>query len=92
MEVAETLHNMGNCCAKQSDFDNAAIHYEQSLIIKRMIDGESLSTAKTLHTIGLVNEEIGLLDDAFKYYEDSYKIRLAQLGESSLDVAFSLHR
>lgn len=92
IEVAETLHNIGNCFAKQNDHDNAAIHYEQSLIIKRMIDGKSLSTAKTLHTIGLVNEEIGLLDDAFEYYEDAYKIRLNALGETSLDVAFSLHR
>ena len=91
-EVAEILHNLGNCAAKQDDFDSAAIHYEQSLIIKKLKYGDSESTAKTIHTIGLVNEKLGLLDDAFKYYEDALRIRMDRLDANHLDVAFSLHR
>jgi len=92
-ECGETLHNMGNCAAKQLDFDKAAECNEKSLIIKRLAFGNnSLSTAKTLHNIGVVNEELGLLDDSLNYYKDALAVRTILLGKRHIDVAFSLNR
>jgi len=92
-KVGETLHNMGNCAAKQHDFDKAAECYEKSLIIKRLAFGNnSLSTANTLHNIGMVNEELGLLHDSLNYYKDALAVRTVLLGKKHVDVAFSLHR
>jgi tetratricopeptide (TPR) repeat protein len=91
-EVAETYHNLGNCSAKQGDFDNALIYYEQSLIIKKMNYGDTESTATTIQTIGMVNEEQGMLDNAFGYYQEALNIRMNKLGANHLECAFSLHR
>jgi hypothetical protein len=52
----------------------------------------SLTTCKTLHNIGYVNEQLGFIDDALKYYQDALGVRTNLLGDNHIDVAFSLHR
>ena len=76
------------CTAKQMDFDKAAECNEKSLIIKRLAVGNnSLSTAKTLHNIGVVNEGLGLLDDSLNYYKDAVAVRTMLLVNRHTDVA-----
>ena len=91
-DVGETLHNLGNCSAKQRLYDKAAESYKESLEIKRLAYGNnSISTMKTLHNIGVVSKASGDIDVALICYQDALKVRTVLLGENHLDVAFSLH-
>ena len=38
----------------------------------------------------MVNEELGLFDDAFQYYEDAMRMQMEILDQNDLDIAFSL--
>jgi len=46
---------------------------------------KSETTAKTIHNIGVVNEELGLFDDAFQYYEDAMRMQM------EISIAETLH-
>ena len=91
-EVAETYHKMFNCCSKQQDYDNALIFYKQSLIIEKWTKEIQYQQQKQFIRIGLVNEDLGLLDDASEYYDNALKNRMKILGSNDIDVAFSLQR
>ena len=91
--IAETMHNIGNCEARDGQFDNSLRSYGEALRIKKMVFPERhISIAKTEHCMGLAMLQLGNLDDALKYFEPSLNVRREFLGGSHLDVSFSLHR
>jgi tetratricopeptide (TPR) repeat protein len=92
-DIAETLHNIGNCEAKEGRFEDSLRSYEEALRIKvKVHPNDQLSIAKTKHCIGLAMLQLGNLDDALKSFESSLKVRRALLGDAHLYVSFSLHR
>lgn len=92
-DIAETMHNIGNCEAKEGRFQESLHSYEEALRIKMKVQpNEQLSIAKTEHCIGLAMLQLGNLDDALKSFESSMKARRSLLGDNHLDVSFSLHR
>jgi tetratricopeptide (TPR) repeat protein len=92
-DIAETMHNIGNCEAKEGSFQESLRSYKEALRIKLKVHpNEQLSIAKTEHCIGLAMLQLGNLDDALKSFESSMKVRRALLGDNHLDVSFSLHR
>jgi tetratricopeptide (TPR) repeat protein len=94
LEMADTLHNIGNCLAKDGEFEKCLDTYAESLRIKRnLLPGEHVSIAKTEHCIGLALLQVGKdLDKALGYFLSSMKTRCLLLGNNHLDVSFSLHR
>ena len=91
--IAETMHNIGNCEARDGQFENSLLSYEEALRIKKNIFPERhISIAKTEHCMGLAMLQLGNLDAALEYFESSLKVRRSLLGSSHLDVSFSLHR
>jgi tetratricopeptide (TPR) repeat protein len=92
-EIAETMHNIGNCEAKDGRFDESLRSFEEALRIKNQIcPNEGLSIAKTEHCMGLVMLQLGNLDAALGFFEKSLKVRRALLSNDHLDISFSLHR
>ena len=91
-DVAETLHNMGNCAAKKGDLDDAKSYYDESLRIKRKNLGNGhASVAQTLHNLGNIMSQKGSTEAAMQNYQDALSIRVNTLGTDHLDVAYSLH-
>ena len=91
-DVAETLHNMGNCSAKKGDLDDAKSFYDESLRIKRKNLGNAhASVAQTLHNLGNIMSQKGSTEVAMQNYQDALSIRANILGTEHLDVAYSLH-
>jgi len=92
-EIAETMHNIGNCEAKDGRFDESLRSFEEALRIKNKIcPNEGLSIAKTEHCMGLVMLQLGNLDAAQGFFEKSLIVRRMLLSNDHLDVSFSLHR
>ena len=92
-DIAETMHNIGNCEAKEGRFEDSLLSYEEALQIKnKVIPNKQLSIAKTEHCMGLAMLQLGNLDTALEFFEKSLKFRQALLGNNHLDVSFSLHR
>ncbi|KAL7554811.1 hypothetical protein ACHAWF_018356 [Thalassiosira exigua] len=95
--VADTWHNIGNCEARDGRFDDSLRSYGEALWIKREIftveeeRSGALSIARTEHCVGLAKLQLGNLDGALESFEDSIKVRRKFLGDSHLDVSFSLH-
>lgn len=91
--IADTLHHIGNCEAREGKFESSLRSYEESLQIKRRIRSSNMpiSIAKTEHCIGLANLQLGDLDAALVSFTKSLSVRRDLLGKH-LDVAFSLHR
>ncbi|KAL7533737.1 hypothetical protein ACHAXR_005416 [Thalassiosira sp. AJA248-18] len=92
--IAETLHNIGNCEAREGQFENSLRSYGDALKIKKkifLVEGGHVSIAKTEHCIGLAMLQLGKLDEALGSFEASLKVRRRLLGNDHLDVAFSLH-
>ena len=90
--IAETLHNIGNCEAREGQFENSLRSYGEALRIKKKIyPNEHVYIAKTEHCIGLAMLQLGNLDAALESFETSMKARRTLLGDH-LDVSFSLHR
>ena len=91
--IADTMHNIGNCEARDGQFENSLRSYEKALRVKRTISPENhVSIAKTQHCMGLALLQLGNLDEALEYFEASLKVRRELLGGSHLDISFSLHR
>ena len=91
--VAETLHNIGNCEAREGQFENSLSSYEEALQIKKkFFPKEHATIAKTEHCMGLAMLQLGNLDDALEMFEKSGNVRRKLLGNDHLDVSFSLHR
>ena len=92
-EIADTLHNIGNCEASLGHFENSLLSFKEALRIKKKIyTAVHLSIAKTEHCTGLVMSQLGNLGDALMLFQSSLSIRKALLGCDHLDVSFSLHR
>jgi tetratricopeptide (TPR) repeat protein len=92
-DIAETMHNIGNCEAKEGRFEDSLRSYEEALQIKnKVLPKEQLSIAKTEHCMGLAMLQLGNLDTALELFERSLKVRRALLENNHLDVSFSLHR
>ena len=93
LEMADTLHNIGNCEAKEGEYEKCLDTYSESLRIKTSIlPMEHASIAKTEHCIGLAQMQAGYLEKALGYFLSSIKARRSLLGNDHLDVSFSLHR
>lgn len=93
LEIADTLHNIGNCEAKEGEFEKCLDTYAESLQIKKnILLAEHVSIAKTEHCIGLAHLQVGHLDKALGYFLASMKARRSLLGNDHVDVSFSLHR
>ena len=93
LEMADTLHNIGNCEAKEGEYEKCLDTYSESLRIKTSIlPAEHASIAKTEHCIGLAQMQAGYLEKALDYFLSSIKARRSLLGNDHLDVSFSLHR
>lgn len=91
--IAETMHNIGNCEAREGQFESSLRSYGEALRIKRKIfPKEHISIAKTEHCVGLAMLQIGNLDAALESFEASLKVRRTVLEDDHLDVSFSLHR
>ncbi len=92
-EIADTLHNIGNCEARLGHFENSLPSFKEALRIKKKIyTAVHLSIAKTEHCLGLVMTQLGNLNAALMFFQSSLSIRKALLGCDHLDVSFSLHR
>ena len=91
--IAETMHNIGNCEAKEGRFKDSLCSYEEALRIKKKFyPNMQLSLAKTEHCKGLAMLQLGDLDAALELFEKSLIARRALLGDDHLDVSFSLNR
>ena len=94
--IADTMHSIGNCEARDGLFEDSLRSYEEALRIKNNIyhpdKGNNISVAKTEHCIGLALLQLGNLDDALQHFQSSLKARRELLGNDHLDVSFSLHR
>jgi tetratricopeptide (TPR) repeat protein len=92
IDVAETLHNMGNCAAKANDLNDARTYYDESLRIKRKrLGSNNTSVAQTLHNIGNVLVGQGKNDAAMRSYQEALSLRRDVLGNDNIEVAYSLH-
>ena len=93
-EIAETLHSIGNCEARDGRFEDCIESYNSALEMKRKVfgDADHVSIAKTEHCVGLALLQLGQYDEALTSFDSSLKARRSQLGQDHLDVAFSLHR
>ena len=90
--IAETLHNIGNCEAREGEFESSLRSYGEALKIKRKIfQDEHISIAKTEHCMGLAMLQLGNLDGALDLFLTSMKVRRKLLGDDHLDLSFSLH-
>lgn len=93
VDIAETMHNIGNCEAKEGRFEDSLRSYEEALRIRNKVHpNDQLSLAKTEHCKGLAMLQLGDMDAALELFEKSLKVRRALLGNDHLDVSFSLHR
>lgn len=93
VEIADALHNIGNCDARMGHFENSIPAFEEALRIKKLIyPAVHLSISKTEHCLGLVLSQLGSLDQGHKLFQSSLNTRRALLGNDHLDVSFSLHR
>ena len=92
LDVAETLHNMGNCAAKAGDLNEARSYYDEALRIKKkQLGSNNTSVAQTLHNIGNVLVGQGSNDGAMKSYQEALTLRRSVLGDDNVEVAYSLH-
>lgn len=90
--IADTMHNIGNCEAREGQFEDSLRSYEEALRIKKeILPKEHLSIAKTEHCIALAKLQLGDLDSAQASFESSLKTRQSLLGGTHIDVSFSLH-
>ncbi len=94
LEMADTLHNIGNCEAKEGEIEKCLESYDSSLRIKRNILPEEYhaSIAKTEYCIGLAQIQAGKFEKALGYFLSSIEARRSLLGNHHVDVSFSLHR
>ena len=94
--AAITYHELGNATMKQgqvtmkqSELYAAKDWYEKALAIKREIDNTSSSTAATCHQLGMVEYELGNLDNAEVHYKEAQSIELSLHNEH--EEAKALH-
>jgi len=92
-QIADTLHNIGNCEARLGHFEESIPAFEEAMRIKKTIYPlVHLSISRTEHCAGLVMSQLGKLDEALTLFQSSLNTRRSLLGNDDLDVSFSLHR
>jgi len=89
LDVATTLHNLGNVAQDRGDLARAEQLYQQALAIEEKLAPNSLQVATTLHNLGSVAADRGDLARAEQLYQQALAIR-EKLAPNSLDVAGTL--
>jgi Tfp pilus assembly protein PilF len=86
LDVADTLHNLGNVAYSRGDLARAEQYYQQALAIFEKLAPNSLQVAGTLNNLGLVALDRGDLAAAERYLQQALAI-FEHLAPNSLQVA-----
>jgi CHAT domain-containing protein len=90
LQVAGTLHNLGNVAYSRGDLARAEQLYQQALAIREKLAPNSLQVAGTLHNLGSVALNRGDLARAEQLYQQALAI-YEKLAPNSLQMAGTLH-
>jgi Uncharacterized protein conserved in bacteria, COG4995 len=90
LQVATTLHNLGNVAYSRGDLARAEQLYQQALAIYEKLAPNSLDVAGTLHNLGSVARNRGDLARAEQLYQQALAI-YEKLAPNSLEMARTLH-
>jgi Tfp pilus assembly protein PilF len=74
LQVASTLHNLGNVAYSRGDLAAAERYYQQALAIFENLAPNSLDVAGTLNNLGNVARNRGDLARAEQYYQQALAI------------------
>jgi tetratricopeptide (TPR) repeat protein len=73
--VTFLLHELGNLCGDQGDYEQARGYYLESLEIKKA-RGDKWGQAATLHGLGALCNDQGDYEQARRYYEQSLELEM----------------
>jgi CHAT domain-containing protein/tetratricopeptide (TPR) repeat protein len=90
LDVATTLHNLGNVAADRGDLARAEQLYQQALAIYEKLAPNSLDVARTLNNLGSVARNRGDLARAEELYQQALAI-YEKLAPNSLQMASTLN-
>ncbi|CAF3639387.1 unnamed protein product [Adineta steineri] len=94
MDIARTLHNIGNIYLDQKQTEKALDYYERALAMKRssLINNQDHpSIATTLTAIGTIYRKRGNLTKALALYQQSYQMKKLALPIDHPSIADSLN-
>lgn len=94
LDIARTLHNIGNIYLDQKQTKKALEFYEEALEMKRakLADcSESPSIATTLSSIATIHRREGRLNDALSLYQQAYEMKKLALPAEHPSIADSLN-
>ena len=92
VDVAVTLHQIGQLHRAKGEFDEALAAYNVALRgMKHTLGKNHPNTAAILGNIGNLQKEMGDMDAAFETYQQVLSIESYRLGLSHPDVAVTLH-
>lgn len=89
VEISNALNSMGNILRNSSDFEQALISYDQSLLL-RMSAGDELLVANTKNNIGAALSATNELDDAIAFAAEALKVKTEKLGPDSIETGKAL--
>ena len=91
--IAEALHHVANAEFYLGSYEQARVHYEQTLAMYEALyqssDPESAETARTIDHLASTLVKLGDLDDALAMYLKARALRVTLFGAQSLEVAMS---
>ncbi|KAF6040778.1 hypothetical protein EB796_000920 [Bugula neritina] len=94
-DQAAAHNNLGCLYQEMKQYQKAIEHHRESLTMRRQIAPLYADAAtdlpSSLHNIGNAYNSAGELNEALKYYEEEYKVRM-NLGEETSDVLISMSK
>lgn len=88
LRYAHILNEMGVLYAKLNDYEKAkSLHCQALDILSIIFDKDNLEIAQTYNYIAYVYNQLGMMTEAYDYYEKELNIKLG-LGIKSVDVSF----
>ena len=91
--IAEALHHVANAEFYLGSYEQARVHYEQTLAMYEALyqssDPESAETARTLDHLASTFVKLGDRDNALAMYTKARSLRVTLFGAASLEVAMS---
>ena len=91
--IANALHNVARAEFYLENYDDARIHYEQTLAMREELfeptNPQAAETARTLDHLGTTYAKLDQIDRALEMYNRAKALRVSIFGAGSLEVAMS---
>jgi len=90
LDVAQSLHGLGDIFADMGRFVEAIANLEQAIQMRRALDAEPTLIAKSINNLAIIRYTLGEYDGAIEDFEQVYEVFLAEVGPTHPFTAVAL--